>query len=206
MSYAFSNDENHNTYMPLVAFYVTARLKSGFEYLGLWFAIPMIRGFVVGMCTCIVIPSMCWIASIYVDMPYRLALVFPALVFDLYGSYVVFSLFHYGQNSENKPGAGFLRRHFDFCPAMNIEHMVERTNAFVSLVFGYSVFGVMFQNNDGPVVSAFLGKGVLGLVQAFMFNWIYFDIDGANLQVHAIRRSTSTGTIWLPIWPNDASC
>jgi hypothetical protein len=34
-----------------------------------------------------------------------------------------------------------------------------------------------------------LGKAVLGLCQAFVFNWIYFDVDGSNINIHAIRRS-----------------
>lgn len=39
-----------------------------------------------------------------------------------------------------------LRRH---------EHRVERTNAFVSLVLGYSVVGILFQSNDGYNLDAF---------------------------------------------------
>jgi len=48
----------------------------------------------------------------------------------------------------------------------------------------------------------FFGKAVLGLVQAFCFNWIYFELDGSDLFAHAIRRSVIAamgwGTMHLP--------
>ena len=34
-------------------------------------------------------------------------------------------------------------------------------------------------------LNAFFGKAVLGLLQAFCFNWIYFELDGADLYAHA---------------------
>lgn len=33
-----------------------------------------------------------------------------------------------------------------------------------------------------------LRKAILGLTQAFCFNWLYFEIDSFNLHYHAIRR------------------
>ena len=35
---------------------------------------------------------------------------------------------------------------------------------------------------------SFYGKAVLGLIQAFAFNMIYFEIDSTNIFTHAIRR------------------
>ena len=69
----------------------------------------------------------------------------------------------------------------------------ERTNAFVTLVFGYSVVALLFQNKAPFGINAydvhsgntawpladifsFFGKAVLGLIQAFSFNWLYFEI------------------------------
>ncbi|CAD6582287.1 MAG: hypothetical protein ASARMPREDX12_000893 [Alectoria sarmentosa] len=72
--------------------------------------------------------------------------------------------------------------------AINIEHKTERTNAFVTLVFGYSVVALLFQNKAAYGINAFFGKAVLGLIQAFSFNWLYFEIDSWNLHTHAIRR------------------
>ena len=67
---------------------------------------------------------------------------------------------------------------FEFYPAVNIEHKTERTNAFVTLVFGYSVVAIIYQNAASFGLNAFFGKAVLGLLQAFCFNWIYFELDG----------------------------
>ena len=86
---------------------------------------------------------------------------------------------------------------FDFFPAMNIEHKTERTNAFVTLVFGYSVVALLYQNSGSIGVNAFFGKAVLGLIQAFAFNQIYFEIDAWNLHTHAIRRHFVSSMVWI---------
>ncbi len=122
----------------------------------------------------------------------RLVLVFIALAIDLFGSVVPVILFRYSTSHETK-AARRLGRFFEFFPAMNIEHKVERTNAFVSLVFGYSVVGVMFQTSRVFPLNAFLGKAILGLVQAAVFNWLYFEVDGKNIRTHAIRRNANSG-------------
>lgn len=46
-------------------------------------------------------------------------------------------------------------------------------------------------------INAFFGKGVLGLLQAFCFNWIYFEIDNFGVHVHAIRRHWFSATLWV---------
>jgi len=68
-------------------------------------------------------------------------------------------------------------------------------NAFVTLVFGYTVVAILYQSTSNGI-SAFFGKGVLGLLQAFCFNWLYFEVDGANLHLHAIRRAKATAFAW----------
>jgi hypothetical protein len=143
-------------------------------------------------------------------MPVRLALVIPALVIDVYDKSIIYFMFVFAKRYEATPTGKRLGKVFEFFPAINIEHRVERTNAFVSLVFGYSVVGVMFQSHSSVVIDAFLGKAFLGLIQAFIFNWIYFDIDGNNLHVHAIRRSAKSGMYKLfmslgPAWVTDAA-
>ncbi|RMJ11156.1 hypothetical protein CDV36_009214 [Fusarium kuroshium] len=197
MTYAFYDNEEHNTYTMLVSFYLAARLKSLAHYLITGFLLPMIRGVMICEAINVLIPSVLWIASIHVDMPSRLGLIWVALALDMWGQSIITGLFRYGRMVGEKSGVGkFLAKVFEFYPAVNIEHRVERTNAFVSLVFGYSVVGVMFQSYGGYNINAFLGKAVLGLVQAFAFNWIYFDVDGSNIDIHAIRRSILSSTIW----------
>lgn len=194
MTYSFYEDEKHNTYTMLVSFYLAARLKGVLHYAITSYFLPMVRGVMICECINILIPSSLWIASIHVSMPSRLGLIWVAIALDLWGQSIPIGLFRYGQTVGDKTRLGrFLSSFFEFYPAVNIEHRVERTNAFVSLVFGYSVMGIMFQSYGGYSVNGFLGKAVMGLAQAFIFNWIYFDIDGYNIDVHAIRRAVPSG-------------
>ena len=78
-----------------------------------------------------------------------------------------------------------------FSCSTDLSLTAERTNAFVTLVFGYSVVALLFQNKAAYGINAyvihpissdcltqkrFFGKAVLGLIQAFSFNWLYFEI------------------------------
>jgi hypothetical protein len=45
--------------------------------------------------------------------------------------------------------------------------------------------------------SSFFGKAILGLIQAFTFNWLYFEIDSYNIHVHAIRRHFFSAFVWI---------
>ncbi|KAK1753739.1 hypothetical protein QBC47DRAFT_326288 [Echria macrotheca] len=125
----------------------------------------------------------------------RLALVFVALAVDLFGSSVAIGFFRYSL-AHTSPFAKKIGSFFEFYPAVNIEHKVERTNAFVGLVFGYSVVGVIFQNAGSFALNSFLGKAILGLTQAFIFNWLYFEVDGDNINMHAIRRRPDWAMAW----------
>ncbi|KAK0706827.1 hypothetical protein B0T26DRAFT_728225 [Lasiosphaeria miniovina] len=137
----------------------------------------------------------------------RVGLVFAALAVDLFlSSAAPVWFFTWARKrtatreEDTPPLARRINRFFEFFPAINIEHRVERTNAFVTLVLGYSVVGVVFQNaaggNSSAVLNAFLGKAVLGLVQAYVFNWLYFEVDGGGLRTHAIRRSVVSASLW----------
>lgn len=75
-----------------------------------------------------------------------------------------------------------------FFPGTNTEHRIERTNAHVTLVCGFCVLGILYQRSSARDVNAFFGKAVLGLIQAFTFNCIDFDIESFNLHTHAIRH------------------
>lgn len=135
-----------------------------------------------------------WIGSIHVSYPNRLALIWTAPIVDICGQMIFIVIKH----SARFFGQGFhdwMDKKFEFWPAMNIEHRTERMNAFVSLVFGYSVVSMLYQSTVNGV-DAHYGKAVLGLTQAFCFNWMYFEIDGSNLLVHAIRRKIWTSFAW----------
>lgn len=194
MTHIFVDDPAHNTYVQLVSFYLAARIFTAIFYGIAAYLLPMIKGVMITQIIFIIIPTALWIASIHVDMPGRLGFIVPALFLDMYGQVAFFTIVRYNQiHAAESVWKRRFDRMFEFYPAISIEHRVERMNAFVSLVFGYSVVAVLFQNQGGYDINAFLGKAILGLMQAFTFNWIYFDIDGRNINLHAIRRSPTTG-------------
>lgn len=180
------------TYTMLVAFYLAARLFMGGYYLTLTAVIPMVRGTMWTQVIMTVIPSAMWIGSIYLDMPERLALIWVTILIEQIGAYGVLVVIRLAKRMPKKLEA-WIDRVFEFYPALNIEHRVERTNAFVTLVFGYSVVAIIYQNAASFGLNAFFGKAALGLVQAFCYNWIYFELDGADLYAHAIRRHSVSG-------------
>ncbi|KAB8303193.1 hypothetical protein EYC80_004640 [Monilinia laxa] len=184
-----------NTYTMLIAFYLTARLFIGSYFLFLAWCIPMVRGMLIAQSIIIAIPSVLWIGSIYIDLPQRFAIIAIAILIDLTGSVGVMFLARGAKNISTKLGI-WADRVFEFYPATNIEHKTERTNAFVTLVFGYSVVAIIYQSAAPFGLNAFFGKAVLGLIQAFAFNWIYFDLDGTDLFAHAIRRNVKASVIW----------
>ncbi|OAA79333.1 Low temperature requirement A [Akanthomyces lecanii RCEF 1005] len=196
---SLNEDPAHNTYAQLVGFYLATRYAVAFHFAINYFLLPMIRGFMLASCIQVVLPTALWIGSIYVEMPNRLILIWIAIVLDMWGQIFYFAPVQYTLRCKEESDTPFtrgVRNMFDYMPAVNIEHRVERTNAFVSLVLGYSVVGILFQSNGGYNINAFLGKAILGLLQAFFFNWIYFDVDGNGIELHAIRRSAVAMGIW----------
>ncbi|KAK3315319.1 bacterial low temperature requirement A protein-domain-containing protein [Apodospora peruviana] len=187
--------EAHDTYTQLVAFYVAGRLFMAAYYGLTAFLVPLVKGPMMAQIIHTVAGVAFWMGSTAVEMPNRLILIFIAIVIDLFGSMVHVAMFRYGRSHDSKLAVRFANM-FEFYPAINIEHKVERTNAFVTLVLGYSVVALIFQNASKMGFNAFLGKAILGLVQGFVFNWLYFEVDGSNLQTHAIRRSPNTAFIW----------
>lgn len=123
---------------------------------------------------------------------------FADTVTDMVAQIALIVVVRRAQRSRTRLGPMF-RKWFEFHPSLNIEHKTERTNAFVTLVFGYSVIGLFYQNKAAYGVNAFFGKAVLGLIQAFCFNWLYFEIDGWNIHTHAIRRHVASSLIWITI-------
>jgi low temperature requirement protein LtrA len=110
-----------------------------------------------------------WIGSMHVHWPNQLALIFIGIVIDLFGGLVLIAIM---RTTTKEHGFGrWSRKWFEFFPAINIEHRVERNNAFVALVFGYSILTILYQSHSAFGINAFFGKGVLGLIQAFAFNW-----------------------------------
>lgn len=171
IQYAFED-----TYTPMIAFFLTERLYEAFYFFLVGYWVSTIRGTMILHAVIMCCTSLLWIASIHVEYPTRLALIWPAIVIDVMGGMIPLWFIR----SCKRPGswlASIGNKYFDFYPAINIEHRTERNSAFVTLVFGYSVLTIIFQNKNHIGVNAFLGKGILGLCQAFCFNWLYFEIE-----------------------------
>lgn len=187
-------DAFHESYMMLVAFYTAARVFMSLILLSTAFTVPMVRGMMICQTVIAVAPLGLWIGSIHVDIPQRYALIWVAIFLDLCSPLAVPLVIRNGKQVSKRFGL-WIDRVFEFFPAMNIEHKTERTNAFVGLVFGYSVVAILYQNSAHYGLNAFFGKAILGLVQAFCFNWIYFELDGADLFSHAIRRNVLSAMV-----------
>jgi len=119
-----------------------------------------------------------------------------AIGMDLFGAVLVIFVLR-GSKAVSVKFSEWIDRIYEFYPATNIEHKTERTNAFVTLIFGYSVVALLYQNVASFGVNAFFGKAVLGLIQAFCFNCLYFEIDGDSLWQHAIRRNVVSSLVWV---------
>jgi low temperature requirement protein LtrA len=188
-------DAFKHTYTPLVAFYLAARLFTGSSLLWYAYDIPMVRSAMLGHGILNIVPAAFWIGSIYVEEPAKQGLIWPALVLDTFG----YSLMIVVQRPESwfpsQKAIAWVKKRFEFFPGANIEHRIERTGAFVTLVFGSCVLGLLYQSSKEFGINAFFGKAVLGLIQAFTFNWLYFEIDSFNLHTHAIRRSVVSGKV-----------
>lgn len=135
-----------------------------------------------------------WIGSIHISYPDRLSLIWIALLMDLCGQ-IIYIFIRYTAHKFGPKVNAWIEEKFEFWPAVNIEHRTERMNAFVTLVFGYSVVALLYQSTKEGI-DAHYGKAVLGITQAFCFNWMYFEIDGSNLHVHAIRRHKWSAFGW----------
>lgn len=184
------------TYTPLVSFYIAGRWFSSIYYLWMAYLIPMVRPAMIGTALHCFLPGFLWIGSVQVEEPGREALIWTAIFFDLAGA-IFMAILYRPPHWFPKGYRNWADNHLQFIPGANIEHRIERTGAFLTLVFGYSVVALLYQSNVAFGINAFFGKAVLGLIQAFAFNWLYFEVDSFNLFTHAIRRAKFSGQFQL---------
>ena len=183
------------TYTSALAFYITQRLFLCLWFLMVAFLVPMIKGTMFMQCFIIILTVTFWIGSIHCQWPGQLALIWVAILVDIFGGILIINLVRQTRSGKSAVSR-FIAKYFEFFPAINIEHRVERNNAFVALIFGYSILTILYQSSASFGINAFFGKGILGLLQAFAFNWIYFEIDAFGIHVHAIRRSWISAGVW----------
>lgn len=135
-------DAFEHKYTPLIAFYVTARL---YLLLGLfWYAylIPMVRAPMIGNGVIALIPVALWIGSIHVEEPGRQSLNWTAIVFDLFGGFLMITAQRPGTIQRKLPASW--KERLEFFPGTNTEHRIERTDAHVTLVCRFCVLCILF--------------------------------------------------------------
>lgn len=115
----------------------------------------------VSMSLLVVFSVAFWIGSIHVEWPNQLALIFIGLAIDLFGGIGLIWLMKEA-TQKSKTLLKALSHWFEFFPAINIEHRVERNNAFVSLV---SVSGS--SNRKHPVTDILPGFRLLHSYHSF---------------------------------------
>ncbi|KAK5951171.1 hypothetical protein OHC33_007924 [Knufia fluminis] len=196
LEYFFSDD--HSTLTAGTSFYLTQRLFVALFQMVCSYLIPMIRGALFSNALVGIAASAFYIAAVHLKYPYNLAPLFVGLFVDYAGGFVLLAAIMYFRAKEGcSATCNKLAKLFEFVPAINIEHRVERTSAFTTLVFGYSILKSLYQSHAHVGVNAFLGKGILVVIQAFVIMWLYFDIDAWAIHVHAIRRHWMSSSIWI---------
>lgn len=186
----------YTTYAQLVAFYLAARFCVALVTLALALFIPRVRPIMLFNLVSILIPAVFWIGSCFLDENVREVLIWLAISFDMWGGLVTVWLIR-DIPKVSKTMAGKVNRVFQYFPAIEVRHRSERVGAFVSLVFGYSVVGILYQSQSKFGLNAFYGKAVLALIQAFCFNWIYFDVDQKYQLAQSAQRHTISAALWF---------
>ncbi|KAK4704700.1 hypothetical protein P7C70_g1511, partial [Phenoliferia sp. Uapishka_3] len=88
-------------------------------------------------------------------------------------------------------------------PAINIEHLIERNGALVTIVLGESVISTLYVATRGSLgASQTFGRASLGLIITFVYNAVYFDSALSRRYTHASRRHWFSHQLWdLLNWP-----
>ena len=178
-----------DTYTALVAFYVTAEFISAFSWLFYASLLPKVRLILISNAALLFMSIPLWIGSIHDHSSSRYALIWIALFLDIIGYELKWLLGMQAQKRrKHDQPTSWISKRLEYVPAMSVEHLVSRLDAFVTLVLGYSVVSLLYQSATRNPLNNFFTKAILGLLQAFALNSLYFEIDTFNLYTHAIRR------------------
>ncbi len=153
--------------------YAAVRFTLVAEYLGAHIWVPAARSLTKRFGLGFGLAAAIWLVSAWVPTPFRFYLWGLGLLIDF----------------ATPLGAGKLHSHL----APHPTHLPERFAAFILIVLGEAIAGVVMGLTKHPwsIPSGF--TAALGLSLAFSLWWVYFDnIDGA-----AIRAARSQGRIWL---------
>lgn len=161
--YGFNSNVEYffeDTFTAGISFYLTQRLFMVTICAIFSVTVPMVRGTLLSHTLLGLVASALYIASIHTEYPNRLAPLFLGLFVDYGGGiFMIMIVRLIKEKSHCSKPCSALNKHFEFLPAINIEHRVERTSSFTTLVFGYSILKSLYQSHAHIGVNAFLGKG-----------------------------------------------
>lgn len=110
----------------MMSFYLLNRFYGAFYFAWLGFVVPLIRGSLMYHSLAAILGGVLWIASVQVKYPRQLALIWIAILFDIFGTYGVIWMSR-ASRREGSLWARFAGKYFDFIPAVNIEHRTGKT-------------------------------------------------------------------------------
>lgn len=152
--------EKHATFIAGISFYLTQRVFMITFQVVCSMLIPMIRGTLLSNAMVGLVSSALYIGAVQIEYPYNLVPLSLGLFVDYAGGIFLIMAIRYLKDKKRcSLTCSKLAKLFEFVPAINIEHRVERTSAFTTLVFGYSILKSLYQSHAHVGMNAFLGKG-----------------------------------------------
>lgn len=131
-------------------------------------------------CTCAL-----WLAVIWINVRAKVAVAFICLALEI-TSYAI--TFH--------PWFKKLVR-AKYSTAVNIEHEVERVSAFFIIALGESLLGIVQSSPAANGFTLHLARAIMTLIISYCFLWLYFNGEGSEKAVHALRRSVVSAFTWM---------
>ncbi|KAJ3155954.1 hypothetical protein HDU89_005517 [Geranomyces variabilis] len=173
-----------STHSIFTVFYLLIRFSFAAAYLSYWPLFPKFRSSLAQAAVPATLSAPMYIVSIfYPEHQYVLWWIGTAIDYLL------------------SPALILLTRYVDFMPrpvhrlAISIEHMSERNGLFLIIVLA-EVMIALFYNSVSATPDVSYAKAVVGLFLALSLAWLYFDVDGSQQEIHAMRRKTYTGVLW----------
>lgn len=84
-----------------------------------------------------------------------------------------------------------------YSTAINIEHEVERHGAFVVIALGEFLYTIVASSPAATGFNERTARAISVLVVAYCLSWFYFNGEGSNKAVHALRRSVISAYFWI---------
>lgn len=110
----------------MMSFYLINRFFGALYFIWLAFVVPLIRGALLYHSFVAIFAGVLWIASAQVRYPGQLALIWTAIIIDIFGTYGAIWISRVSRR-EGSRWARFASKYFDFIPAVNIEHRTGKS-------------------------------------------------------------------------------